>query len=84
MQFEAFTYAELDTGAYAKLEYCPYCAPAMRRADIDKVNEAHAAGGDHDPVLTAARMKYLETIPYEELTAAELRYWVGEAASEEE
>ena len=82
--FDTFTYAELDTGKYAKLDFCPYCAPAMRRADIDRVNEAHAFGTDHDPVLTAARMKYLETIPYEELTPGELRYYVPSAQDGEE
>ena len=76
VKFETFTYAELDTGEYAELEYCPYCAPAMRRADIEAINEAHAFGGDHDPVMTEARMKYLRSIPYEALTPGELRYWV--------
>ncbi|MBR3764655.1 MAG: L,D-transpeptidase family protein [Clostridia bacterium] len=78
VKFESFSYAELDTGAYAELEYCPYCAPALRRAEIDAINAAHAFGGDHDPVLTEARMKYLLTIPYEELTPGEKRYWVDE------
>lgn len=81
--FDAFTYAELDTGDYAKLEFCPYCAPAMRRADIDAINEAHAFGGDHEPVLTKARMDYLESLPYEELTPGELRYWVAAETDEE-
>ena len=86
VRFESFTYAELDTGKYADLEYCPYCAPVMRRADIDAVNAAHAFGGDHDPVLTEARMKYLRTIPDEALTPGEQRYWVdfpAELAEEE-
>lgn len=80
--FTPFTYAELDTGDYAKLEFCPYCAPAMRRAEIDKVNESHAYGGDHDPILTAARQKWLNKLidkyGYEALTDAEKRYYEGE------
>lgn len=57
--FEPFSYSELDTGDFAKLEYCPYCAPAMRVADIEAINEKYAVGGDHDPILTEARQKYL-------------------------
>ena len=34
-----FTYGELETGGYAKLTPCPYCAPARRKADIDKQNQ---------------------------------------------
>ncbi len=81
--FSPFTYAELDTGAFAQLEFCPYCAPAMRRAEIAKVNEAHAWGGDHDPILTAARQKWLNKVidkyGYEALTDAEKRYYQGDA-----
>ena len=82
IEFTPFTYAELDTGDYAKLEFCPYCAPAMRRAEIAKVNEAHAWGGDHDPILTAARQKWLNKVikeyGYDALTDAEKRYYQGE------
>ena len=82
--FTAFTYAELDTGDYAKLEFCPYCAPALRKAEIDKVNQEHAWGGDHDPILTAARQKWLNKVVkeygYEALTPGELRYYQGEAS----
>ena len=53
--FEPFTYGELDTKPYSKLQPCEYCAPAPRRADIEKVNQVYAPGGDHDPVLTKAR-----------------------------
>jgi len=81
--FETFTYAELDTVDYADLEFCPYCAPAMRRADIDKINDAHAFGHDHSAVLTKSRMDYLTSIPYEELTPGELRYWVDSYAAED-
>ena len=53
--------------------------PALRKAEIDKVNEAHALGGDHDPILTAARQKYLDKVVekngLEALTEGELRYY---------
>ena len=81
--FTPFTYAELDTGDYAKLEFCPYCAPALRKEEIDKINQAHAIGGDHDPILTAARQKWLNKVikeyGYEALTEGEKRYYQGEA-----
>ena len=80
--FTPFTYAELDTGDFAKLEFCPYCAPALRKAEIDKINHDHAFGGDHDPILTAARQKWLNKVikeyGYEALTEAEKRYYQGE------
>lgn len=81
--FTPFSYAELDSGDYAKLEFCPYCAPALRKAEIDKINQAHAPGGDHDPILTAARQKWLNSLVekygYEALTEGELRYYEGTA-----
>ena len=52
---ETFTYGELDEGEFAKLTRCPYCAPPLRKAEIDAINELHAVGGDRDPVLTEAR-----------------------------
>ena len=83
IEFTPFTYAELDTGDYAELEFCPYCAPALRRAEIDKINQEHAIGGDHDPILTAARQKWLDKVVkeygYEALTEGEKRYYQGEA-----
>ena len=81
--FTPFTYAELDTGDFADLEFCPYCAPALRRAEIDKINQEHAWGGDHDPILTAARQKWLneviEKYGFEALTEGEKRYYQGAA-----
>ncbi len=81
--FSAFAYAELDTGDFAKLEYCPYCAPALRKAEIDAINAEHAAGGDHDPILTEARQKYLKNVikknGLEALTEGELKYYVPDA-----
>ena len=82
--FESFTYAELDAGAYAKLDFCPYCAPALRKAEIDKINQEHAFGGDHDPILTEARQKYLDKLVkkngVESLTEGEKRYYQPAAA----
>jgi len=37
----AFTYGELDSGAYAKLTPCNYCIPPMRKAEIEAVNQEH-------------------------------------------
>ncbi len=82
--FTPFTYAELDTGVYAELEFCPYCAPALRRAEIDEINLAHAPGGDHDPILTAARQKWLNKVVkehgFDALKECELRYYQGDGA----
>ena len=82
--FTPFTYAELDTGVYANLEFCPYCVPAERKAEIDEVNQLHALGGDHDPILTEARQKYLNKVVdkygLEALTEGELRYYQPDTA----
>lgn len=81
--FTTFTYTELDTGDFAELEFCPYCAPALRKAEIDAINQAHAVGGDHDPILTQARQKYLDKLVekhgLEALTPGELRYYTPAA-----
>ena len=53
--FESFPYGQLDEKPYAKLKRCDYCAPALRKAEIEEINAAYALGGDHDPVLTKAR-----------------------------
>ncbi|MBQ9198137.1 MAG: L,D-transpeptidase [Clostridia bacterium] len=37
----AFTYGELDSGAYAGLTPCPYCCPPRRKAEIAAINEEH-------------------------------------------
>ncbi len=39
----AFTYGELDTGAYAKLEPCAGCTPVKRKSVIDQENIARGA-----------------------------------------
>ena len=54
-QLEPIRYGKLDTEPYASLTRCPYCAPPLRKAEIDEINELHAVGGDHDPILTEAR-----------------------------
>ena len=36
-----FTYGELDTGSYAKLEACPYCQPSPRKAVLEEINRVH-------------------------------------------
>ena len=56
---DTFTYGELEEEAYASLTTCDYCNPPIRKGEIDEINEAHAVGGDHDPILTAAREKFL-------------------------
>ena len=58
--FEPFNYSELDTGSLASLKACPYCVPALRVAEIEAINAEHAPGGDHDPVLTKLRAKYID------------------------
>lgn len=37
----AFTYGELETGAFVKLTACAYCFPPRRRADIEEINRVH-------------------------------------------
>ena len=60
--FTPFTYGELEQGGFASLKRCPYCAPALRVAEIQAINDVYAPGGDHDPILTEARKKYLDSI----------------------
>ena len=60
--FTPFTYGELDQGAFASLKRCPYCTPVLRVAEIQAINETYAPGGDHDPVMTEARQKYLDSL----------------------
>ena len=60
--FTPFTYAELDEEPFASLERCDYCAPVLRRAEIEEINARYAEGGDHDPIMTAARAKWLEKL----------------------
>ncbi len=57
VKFTPFAYGELDTEGFAKLTRCPYCAPPLRRAEIEEINQQYAPGGDHDPILTKAREK---------------------------
>ncbi|MDD3334610.1 MAG: L,D-transpeptidase [Eubacteriales bacterium] len=39
----AFTYGELDSGDFAKLEPCPSCTPVKRKAFIDEQNASRGA-----------------------------------------
>ncbi len=55
LTFESFPYSKLDEEPYAGLKRCEYCTPALRKAEIEAINEIYAPGGDHDPVLTEAR-----------------------------
>ncbi len=54
-KMKAFSYGELEAEPYASLKRCEWCAPALRKAEIDSLNAVYAFGGDHDPVLTEAR-----------------------------
>ena len=58
--FVPFKYSQLEEGVFAKLKFCPYCAPAMRLKEIEEVNEFYAAGGDHDENLTRLRQDYYD------------------------
>lgn len=62
VEFTPFTYAELDNEPYAKLERCDYCAPVLRRGEIEAINAIYAEGGDHDPVMTEARAEWFEEL----------------------
>ena len=52
-------------------------------AEIEAINANYLPGGDHDPILTEARQKYLDKVVkeygYEALTDAEKRYYQGDA-----
>lgn len=45
----AFTYGELDTGDYAKLEPCASCVPVKRKAIIDEQNRARGVDPTDQP-----------------------------------
>ena len=55
--FTAFTYGELETGDFAKLDCCPWCNPPLRLSEIAAINEKYIPGIDHNPILTEARAK---------------------------
>ena len=55
-----FNYGELENAPFNKLKYCPFCAPAMRKAAIDEINEQYLPGGDHNPLLTELRQEYFD------------------------
>lgn len=41
LPMSTFTYAELDSGDYARLTPCPYCFPPKRAAEIEAINAKH-------------------------------------------
>ena len=47
-------YAELSERGQ-KLKACPACGPVMKKEKLLEFNALYAPGGDHDPVMTAAR-----------------------------
>ncbi len=57
-----FTFGELDTEPYASLERCQFCAVTKRRSELEAFNALYAPGGDHDPVMTQARQKFLDSL----------------------
>ena len=59
--FEPFTYGQLEEEPFSKLKRCGYCAPPLRVSEIEEINAVYAPGGDHDPILTEARRKQLES-----------------------
>ena len=57
--FEPFTYGQLEDEGFADLKRCTYCAPALRKAEIEERNAEYAPGGDHNAVLTEQqRLQY--------------------------
>ncbi len=59
--FTAFTYGQLEESEYADLERCEWCTPVLRISEIEAINATYAEGGDHDPVMTAARQKWIDS-----------------------
>ena len=55
--FSAFTYDQLDSAEFAKLKRCDWCNPPLRLSEIEAINLNYLPGGDHEPVLTEARVK---------------------------
>jgi len=62
----AFSYSQLDSGDYAKLDPCPYCIPAQRKAVIDEINQERVEVGllMQNPVYTGDNSVY--TAPQDE------------------
>ena len=56
-EMKSFPYERLDSGIYERMKWCEWCAPVPRKAQIEALNAKYAPGGDHDPVMTAAREK---------------------------
>ena len=56
-----FAYGDLDNRRFSRLTRCEFCAPPLRRAEIEKINSDYAWGADHDPVMTEARKNCPQT-----------------------
>ena len=56
VRFKPLPYGKLEEGDFAKLKRCDYCAAPLRASEIAEINALYAPGGDHDPVLTEARL----------------------------
>ena len=52
---QGFSYGQLEEKPFDRLKRCEWCAPVLRKAEIEEINAVYAFGGDHDPVLTKAR-----------------------------
>ena len=44
----AFTFGELDEGAYSKLKACPYCVPTPRKEFLEEINRTHMESSPGD------------------------------------
>ncbi len=64
----AFSYDELDEGKFAKLDPCPYCIPAHRKAVIDEINQERIDVGliVKNPVYTGDNSIYTPAADSEE------------------
>ena len=48
LPLKAFTYGELDEGAFAKLTPCPYCDPTPRKSELEEINREHLESSPGD------------------------------------
>ena len=69
----AFTYGELDTGDFAKLEPCPGCTPVKRKQVIDQENLARGAvtQAELDAQASAADAASTDVVPQSSLAHIE-------------
>ena len=50
-------YGQLEDKEYQSARRCGACGAPLKRNEIEEINALYAEGGDHDPVMTAAREK---------------------------